>query len=155
MIMSTGERVSMTGWLADTGHVPARSTTRHYPEWWDSFDRDRGTAVQRPEREGPSYWAVAPGTFVDPDSGLFHRTYRLRRSRGEAATGRGYAASVASSTNGVDFENIWPVPKEELDTALRAHVHAAGDTYMSIRRQRPARRRPAALLRVRPSGRRA
>jgi hypothetical protein len=68
------------------------------------------TAVEPPDT-GPGYWAGAPSAvFVD---GVYYLAYRLRRPVGK---GRGYAVVVASSPNGVEFEPLTVLEKDEFNT---------------------------------------
>jgi hypothetical protein len=80
------------------------------------FRPGEGIPVREPEADTPGHWAGAPGACYDPGTGLFYLTYRRRRQRG-AASDRGYACFIARSTDGLTFDDIWSVRKEELRSA--------------------------------------
>ncbi len=75
------------------------------------FSPEQGKTIISPPGEGPGYWAGAPSIFYD--NGIFYLNYRLRKPRGE---GRGYESRLAKSENGINFETIWSVKREELNT---------------------------------------
>jgi hypothetical protein len=77
------------------------------------FDPEQGVTLREPETDSPGYWAGAPGAFYDADAGVFYLTYRRRRDHG-GESDRGYACFIARSTDGVHFEDIWSVRKEQL-----------------------------------------
>jgi hypothetical protein len=64
-----------------------------------------------PPGAGPGYWAGAPSAAL-ADEGVY-LAYRLRRP---AAGGRGYAVALAFARDGVNFETLALITKEELDT---------------------------------------
>ena len=70
-----------------------------------------GSVAVAPPGEGPGYWAGGPSA-VAADGEIF-LSYRLRRPLGH---GRGYAVAVARSTDGVHFEPVTVIGKEEMDT---------------------------------------
>jgi hypothetical protein len=80
------------------------------------FRPEEGMPVREPEADAPGHWAGAPGVCYDQDSGVFYLTYRRRRERG-AASDRGYACFIARSTDGIRFDDVWSVRKEELRSA--------------------------------------
>jgi hypothetical protein len=61
--------------------------------------------------DGPGYWAGGPSA-VAADDGVY-LAYRLRRPLGH---GRGYAIALAFARDGVHFEPLGQLSKEELDT---------------------------------------
>lgn len=67
--------------------------------------------VIAPPEDGAGNWAGAPGAFLF--DGVFYLAYRLRRPLGE---GRGYAVVVARSADGVRFEPLLAITKEQMDT---------------------------------------
>ena len=67
-------------------------------------------AVAPPGRE-PGTWAGAPSAVCASDG--IYLAYRLRRPIGE---GRGYAVAVARSADGVSFETILTIGKDEMGT---------------------------------------
>jgi hypothetical protein len=71
----------------------------------------QGVVAVEPPGTGPGYWAGAPSA-VAGDGEIF-LAYRLRRPIGE---GRGYAVVVARSADGVRFETLLTVGKQELNT---------------------------------------
>ena len=68
-------------------------------------------AVEPPGR-GPGFWAGAPSAVVVDDR--YYLAYRLRRPVGQ---GRGYAVVLARSGNGVEFEPLTVLAKEEFGRA--------------------------------------
>ena len=71
----------------------------------------RSAVVVEAPGEGPGYWAGAPSA-VRAD-GTIYLAYRLRRPVGD---GRGYANVIARSEDGVRFETILELRKEDFDT---------------------------------------
>lgn len=67
-------------------------------------------AIEPPGDE-PGTWAGAPSAVRDGDQIVL--AYRLRRPIGH---GRGYAVAIARSADGVEFETIQVITKEEMDT---------------------------------------
>ena len=59
----------------------------------------------------PGTWAGAPSAARS--NGDIYLAYRLRRPIGQ---GRGYAVAVARSADGVHFETLLTIGKEEMDT---------------------------------------
>jgi hypothetical protein len=64
-----------------------------------------------PPGEGPGYWAGGPSAVAW--DGDIYLAYRLRRPLG---MGRGYAVAVARSADGVHFETLLTIAKEEVST---------------------------------------
>lgn len=106
---------------------PPRETLRRPP----LFDPEQGTTVRRPVADSPGHWAGAPAIYRDPASGDFYLTYRLRRERGTEPD-RGYVGYVAKSADGVHFDDIWSVAKEELGSPSmeRFCLRRAGDLWL-------------------------
>lgn len=71
---------------------------------------DAVTAIPAPG-EGPGFWAGGPSA-VAADGGIY-LAYRLRRPVGR---GRGYANAIAFSRDGVTFEPVARIGKDEMDT---------------------------------------
>ncbi len=67
-------------------------------------------AIEPPGSE-PGTWAGAPSAVAD--GGEIVLAYRLRRPIGQ---GRGYAIAVARSADGVQFETIGLITREQMDT---------------------------------------
>ena len=67
-------------------------------------------AIEPPGTE-PGTWSGAPSAVRDGDQIVL--AYRLRRPIGQ---GRGYAVAIASSPDGVHFQTIQVITKEEMDT---------------------------------------
>jgi hypothetical protein len=74
-------------------------------------DPGRSVVAVPPPGDGPGYWAGAPSA-VHHD-GVIYLAYRLRRPVGK---GRGYAVVVARSADGVTFEPLLTITKEQMDT---------------------------------------
>jgi hypothetical protein len=69
---------------------------------------ERAVSVIDAPGDGPGFWAGAPSAVLA--DGVFYLAYRLRRPVGE---GRGYAVVVARSDDGVHFEQIAVLKREE------------------------------------------
>lgn len=76
-----------------------------------AFDPTTGIVVLAPEKSEPGYWVGCAGVLHDGDR--FWLTYRQRRPRGAEAE-RGWRCAVAVSSDGVTFEDVWSVHKDEL-----------------------------------------
>ncbi|MBO0804938.1 MAG: hypothetical protein J2P25_17925 [Nocardiopsaceae bacterium] len=72
--------------------------------------REAVTAIPAPG-SGPGFWAGGPSA-VAADGGVY-LAYRLRRPIGR---GRGYANAIAFSSDGVRFEPVTQIGKDEMDT---------------------------------------
>lgn len=92
----------------------SRASSRRYAPL-PTFDPADGTVVLAPERAGQGYWVGCPGLLHEPDRGRFLLTYRQRRPRGEAVD-RGWRCAIASSTDGLSFDDIWSMDKQQLDS---------------------------------------
>ena len=64
-----------------------------------------------PPGPGSGYWAGGPSAVLT-DEGVY-LAYRLRRPIG---SGRGYAVALAFARDGVNFETVAQIGKEEMDT---------------------------------------
>lgn len=64
-----------------------------------------------PRGQGEGHWAGAPSAAVG--DGLIYLAYRLRRPIGQ---GRGHSIVVARSADGVRFETLLTIGREEMDT---------------------------------------
>jgi len=80
------------------------------------LDPGRGLVGREPERAEPGYWAGCPGICYEPGRQRFLLSYRQRRPRGTAPD-RGWRCALAVSSDGVVFDDIWEIGKDELDTA--------------------------------------
>src|SRR6266699_6314283 len=68
-----------------------------------------GSAVViTPPGDGPGYWAGGPSAVLTGEG--IYLAYRLRRPVG---SGRGYAVAVARSADGVRFETLTTIGREE------------------------------------------
>ena len=81
-----------------------------------SFDPGSGLVVREPERAAPGYWAGCPGVLYEAARQRFLLSYRQRRPRGTALD-RGWRCALAASSDGVRFDDIWEIRKDELNTA--------------------------------------
>ncbi|MBO0806636.1 MAG: hypothetical protein J2P25_26590 [Nocardiopsaceae bacterium] len=77
------------------------------------FDPERGTVIREAPGSARGYWAGAPAIYRDPGSGEFYLTYRCRRDRGDEPD-RGYAGYIARSGDGMHFEDVWSITKDQL-----------------------------------------
>jgi hypothetical protein len=80
------------------------------------LDPEQGIVVKTPERPEPGYWVGCPGVSYDPGSRQYLMTYRERRPR-EVTPERGWRCAIASSSDGLHFEDLWEVRKDQLGTA--------------------------------------
>jgi hypothetical protein len=71
---------------------------------------DRSVVAIPPPGEGAGYWAGAPSAVRS--DGQIYLAYRLRRPIGQ---GRGYAVTIARSADGVRFEPLLTITKDEMD----------------------------------------
>jgi sucrose-6-phosphate hydrolase SacC (GH32 family) len=72
---------------------------------------DRSVVAIEPPGAEPGHWAGAPSAVSDGDEIVL--AYRLRRPLGQ---GRGYAVVIARSPDGVTFETLQVIGKQEMDT---------------------------------------
>jgi hypothetical protein len=72
---------------------------------------ERSVVAIEPPGDEPGTWAGAPSAVPDGDQIVL--AYRLRRPIGH---GRGYAVAIARSADGVEFETIQVITKDEMDT---------------------------------------
>jgi hypothetical protein len=77
------------------------------------FDPADSVLIRAPERAEPGYWIGCPSVL--PDGDLTWLTYRERRPRG-AASERGWRCAVAVSRDGLRFDDVWEVHKDELES---------------------------------------
>jgi len=77
------------------------------------FTPEKGQSIIEPPGSGQGYWAGAPSIIYDSDSSYFYLCYRMRRPRGE---GRGYENRIAKSKDGIHFDTVFTVKKEEIKT---------------------------------------
>ena len=73
-------------------------------------DPARSVPAVRPRGSGPGTWAGSPSAVLDGEDIVL--AYRLRRPTG---AGRGHAVVVARSRDGVRFETIQAITKDQLD----------------------------------------
>ncbi|MCZ6792972.1 MAG: hypothetical protein O7J95_05090 [Planctomycetota bacterium] len=79
------------------------------------FDPEAGRVVLEPESAGAGYWVGAPAISHDEERDTFLLAYRRRRPRG-VGSDRGHVTAIAESRDGFDFEDIWSLEKEALDS---------------------------------------
>jgi len=77
------------------------------------FGPEDGVTVRAPLDSGPGWWAGAPGALYDEQSGRFYLYYRVRKPR---ELGRGVGCRIAASDDGIVFDDIWQIGKEDLDS---------------------------------------
>ena len=75
------------------------------------FDPSEGLTVRAPLGDGPGWRAGAPCATFDPISNAFYLVYRQRQPQ---ELGRGVECRIAASDNGVNFNDIWALPKSSL-----------------------------------------
>ena len=79
------------------------------------FDPREGEIILKPEDGAQGYWVGAPAVTWDASRDSFLLCYRRRRPR-EHTPDRGYLTVVAESADGKNFETIWSMTKDQLDT---------------------------------------
>ena len=72
---------------------------------------DRSEVAIEAPGDGDGFWAGGPSAVIV--EGVFYLAYRLRRP---VMDGRGYACAIARSDDGVAFETLAVVTKEQFDT---------------------------------------
>src|ERR1700722_17613324 len=84
--------------------------SRHFLEWPGLLlpRPDQSAVAIAPPGEGEGYWAGAPSAVMGTDG--IYLAYRLRRPLG---AGRGYAVNVARSADGVRFETLVTITREQ------------------------------------------
>lgn len=74
------------------------------------FSPEEGEVIASPEGKGAGFWAGAPSSLFDPQTAKFYLSYRLR-----SPSERGYRCVIGESRDGVNYETIWEVKKEDLN----------------------------------------
>jgi hypothetical protein len=82
---------------------------------WLAFDPAKGAVVREPPGEGPGYWVGAPGVTYCHSLRRFYMVYRLRRPRG-VEPDRGAEIRIATSRDGITFDDVWTGTKDQLDS---------------------------------------
>jgi len=77
------------------------------------FDAEDGVTVREPLDSGKGWWVGAPSCIYDEQSGAFYLYYRVRKPR---ELGRGVGCRIARSEDGISFEDIWSLGKEDMDS---------------------------------------
>ncbi|MGD9498158.1 MAG: hypothetical protein AB7Y46_17790, partial [Armatimonadota bacterium] len=94
--------------------IPAwQSASSRYLAQIPLFGPEDGVTVRAPLDAGPGWWAGAPSALYDEQSGRFYLYYRLRKPR---ELGRGVECRIAASEDGIAFDDIWQMGKEQLDS---------------------------------------
>lgn len=90
------------------------------------FDPTKGDVIRVPPGRGYGYWVGGHKVSWDSESG---RLWLFYRERTPLEKGRGGTAYVARSDDGVAFEDVWHVSKEELaaNSIEAGHVVRNGD----------------------------
>ena len=99
----------------------------------DPFDPEDGTTILAPAAPGVGNWVGAPRVRWDPHRERVLLVYRERRPRGGPPPDRGHRCVVAESRDGVTFDELWAVTKDELGTASMERfdvLPAAPDRYL-------------------------
>ncbi len=69
--------------------------------------------MREPLGQGPGWWAGAPSSLFDPDTGRIYLYYRYRKPR---ELGRGAECRIAVSSDGLHFDDVWTCDKSQLDS---------------------------------------
>lgn len=75
------------------------------------FDPSAGTVIREPIGTGYGNWVGGHKVWHDAQSGMFAMFYRTRTPLEQ---GRGGICAVATSTDGIHFEDVWTATKDEL-----------------------------------------
>ncbi|MEM7235892.1 MAG: hypothetical protein AAF517_27235 [Planctomycetota bacterium] len=76
------------------------------------FDPLEGHIIRSPEEKGNGQWAGAPTVIYDHARESYLLCYRRRAPRPE----RGFEVNIAESKDGLNFDDIWKVRKDDLNT---------------------------------------
>jgi hypothetical protein len=92
------------------------------------FDPADSVLIREPERSEPGFWVGCASVLVDGDRTWL--TYRERRPRG-AAPERGWRCAIAVSRDGLRFDDVWEIHKDELESPSmeRFDLTRTGDGY--------------------------
>lgn len=80
------------------------------------FDPEQGRAILEPGGVGPGHWVGAPTVVWDESRERILLSYRKRRPRGGDPPDRGHECCIAESADGIRFDDLWRVTKDELET---------------------------------------
>ncbi|MGN6242705.1 MAG: hypothetical protein ACTHQ3_03420 [Motilibacteraceae bacterium] len=100
---------------------------------FEPFDPETGTTLLEPEVAGAGYWVGCPGVLHDQVTGRFLMTYRQRRPRGHHDLERGWRCAIAESADGVHFQDVWEVTKDQIGTSSMERMSLLRDvdgTYL-------------------------
>jgi hypothetical protein len=89
------------------------------PRQWTpccAFDPGEGIVIREPPGEGPGYWVGAPGVTYHKKFEQFYLVYRVRRPRG-VVPDRGAEIHIATSRDGMAFQDVWSGTKDQLGTS--------------------------------------
>jgi hypothetical protein len=78
------------------------------------FDPEDGVTILEPGGSGPGHWVGCPSVLVDAERGSTLLVHRRRRPRGGEPPDRGWECCIAESADGVRFDELWSVRKEQL-----------------------------------------
>lgn len=81
---------------------------RGVPQWLPRPSLESAELVVPPPAKGPGNWAGAPAACLS--DGTYYLAYRLRR---KAGNDRGYAVVIARSEDGIEFDTIGVLAKED------------------------------------------
>jgi hypothetical protein len=121
------------------------------------FDPADAVTIREPEAPGPGSWVGCPSVLHDSVRESVLLTYRKRRPRG-APVDRGYECCVAESKDGVRFDDLWSVRKEQLGATSmeRFNLHRDPDgrylLYLSYEHPDDGRWRIDVIEADRPDG---
>jgi hypothetical protein len=96
------------------------------PQYLFENRRFIGIALEPPDRN-PGSWTGAGKALRDPESGLFYLSARPRKAEGGV---RGYAAEIHRSEDGVGFERVGLVTKEEASAASGIGIYSIEGTQL-------------------------
>lgn len=88
----------------------------------------KGRVIRGPVGEGKGYWAGCPAVYWDEVDQAVYLCYRIRRPRG-VEPDRGGEVRICKSTDFENYEDVWSMTKDQLDTASieRCVVHRGPD----------------------------
>ncbi len=76
------------------------------------FDPEQGQTVIKPPADAPGNWVGACNVVFDEATSKYYLYYRVRQPRPV----RGGKCVIAESSDGFQFETIWEITKEDLDS---------------------------------------
>src|SRR5690625_909406 len=81
------------------------------------FHPEQGETILEPTGTSTGFWVGAPTIMFDDKDDTFYLYYRVRQPRGHGEDERGFEVRIASSKDGVNFQDEWTLHKKELHSS--------------------------------------